>query len=764
MITGEVLKTAQTQPGSDDRRGGGLPSLHDVQLNMAEVLGILWRRRGVILSTVALFLVCGAIALWSVTPQYTAEATLLLDKKEGPFANLAKVEAAALGDAIGLQEEDVLNEIQVIRSRRLPDRVIQKLGLDTDPEFNEVGLRAKALARIPDWVTEPLANVFDRRATEELPEERQRELHQAKVIDAFLNRLNVNVQGQTRVLAIRFTSQDPVKAARIANALADAYIADQMEARYEAARRATEWLTEKIAELRRNVAQSERAVENFRKQAGLLSAGVDGGTLISQQSSELNAQLILARTARAEAEARLTQVKRLVKTPVGAGAAADVLQSPVIQGLLADETEVKRKIAEFSEVYGQRHPMMASARAELRDIQAKVQAEVGKIVQALENEAAVARARENALQQSLEQTKASLAQSNVAGVQLRSLEGQAEAERTMLKAFLNRFEETSAQMDIANQRSDVRLLARAVGPEAPSFPRKPLLLFVIGTLGLLLAIGLVFLIEQFDRAFRSGEQIERFAGVRSLGLVPILKTSWRRRSDPAAYVLKRPTSQFAEAVRSVYTSILIANPDSAKTARSVLITSCQPREGKTTLSACIGRMYASSGSKAVIVEADVRRPRFHRLFQLPQKPGLVELLLGEVSLTDVLQKDEVSGVSVIPAGRSVTDPTRILASPSIRLLIDKLAKDFNLIIVDSPPLMAVADARVLAPQVDSTVLVVRWAKTNRNVVNLGLKKLFETGARVDGVVLSMVDPEKHAQYGFGDAAYYYRSVKRYYTT
>jgi polysaccharide biosynthesis transport protein len=248
---------------------------------------------------------------------------------------------------------------------------------------------------------------------------------------------------------------------------------------------------------------------------------------------------------------------------------------------------------------------MARARAELRDIQAKIQTEVGKIVQALENEAGVARARENALEQSLEQTKTHLAQSNIAEVQLRALERQAEAERTMLETFLKRFEETSARMDMANQQSAVRVLSRAVAPEFPSFPPKKLTLVVVFTLSLLVAIGLVFLLEQFDRGFRSGEQIERLTGVRSLGLIPLLKTSWRRRSDPAGYVLKRPTSQFGEAIRSFYTSILIAIPDPTKAARSILITSCQPGEGKTTLCACVGRMYASSGRKVVIIEADV---------------------------------------------------------------------------------------------------------------------------------------------------------------
>jgi capsular exopolysaccharide synthesis family protein len=175
-------------------------------------------------------------------------------------------------------------------------------------------------------------------------------------------------------------------------------------------------------------------------------------------------------------------------------------------------------------------------------------------------------------------------------------------------------------------------------------------------------------------------------------------------------------------------------------------------------------MYAASGRKVVIIEADTRRPRLHRLFQLPERPGLVEFLSGEAHLADVLYKDEISGAYVIPAGRQALDQTRLFAFPGIRRPVHELAKEFGLTIVDSPPLMAVADARILAPQVDSTVLVVRWGKTNRNTVRLGLKQLSETGARVEGVVLTMVDSAKHAEYDFGDAAHYYSSVRRYYAS
>jgi succinoglycan biosynthesis transport protein ExoP len=696
-----------------------------------------------------------------MTPKFSTSTTILIENKPDLFSSLAKIEEEfRTGQAT--TAVDVLSETQIISSRHLANKVIDELALVLDPEFN-ADLRPKTwfteiTGGIKGAVRAVMTVVF---GSAEVSEERRKEIEHEEVVDTFLDNLTVTQLSEaSRLFRVSFMSEEPGKAARIANALADAYIVDQLDAQYDQKLRASQWLTQKIASLRQSVAEKERAAEEYRQSAGLL-AGLNGNTLISQQISDLNAQLIVARTSRTEAEARLGQIRRLASAPGGASAAADVLGSPVIQSLLTQEAEVKREVAQLADEYGERHPRMISARSELRDVQAKISAEIAKVVQKLDNDYGVAKAREAALVQSLNELKARLGQSNAAEVQLRALERDAQAERTMLESFLNRFEETSSQLNL-NQQGTVRILSRATGPQSPSFPRKMLTMVVVFFGSVVLGIGLVFLLEQFDRGFRSEEQLERMTGVRSLGMIPILKDSRRFRGNPASYVAKYPASQFGEAIRSLYTSIIISNPEQAP--KSILITSCQPQEGKTTISASLARMSAASGRRVVLVDADMRRARVHQSLGLPAQPGLVEYLTERAPLADVLHKDHVSGAFVIPAGGPADDPTRILASPNIRLLVDALSKPFDLIILDSAPLMAVADPRMLAPQVDGAILVVRWGETNRNVVGLGIRKLFETGARVDGVVLSMVDSQKHARYGAADSAYYDKSVKRYYTT
>lgn len=725
-----------------------------------DFLQILWRRKAVVIATVFLACLIALIYLFTATPKYSAQVSILIQNKEDPFNQLAVIEAAITGGAgVG---EDVLTEVEVMRSRRLAGKVVDGLDLVNDPEFNSALQPSNFFTDALSWLRPgKLLSLITPRSEPDASEERRKILEREDVLDAVLRNLTVSQLGASRLLFVSFMSEDPNKAATIANALADAYIVDRLDARYEETRRATDWLSQKIADLRTGLSDKEQVVEEFRKEAGLL-AGATGSTLITQQVSELNAQLVVARTSRAEAEARLAQIRRMAQRPGGAAAAADVLGSPVIISLLTQEAEVKRMAAQLNDEYGERHPRMISVRSELRDVQSKISAEVAKVVQKLESDVGVAQARETSLQQGLEQLKRTMAQTNTADVHMRALEREVEADRTMLQSFMTRFEEMSAQLDL-NQQSTVRILSRAIGPDRPSWPNKALVMVVTFLGSTLLGIGLVFLLEQFDRGFRSGEQIESHTGVRSLGMVPALEGSRRRIGDPIDYVLKRPASSFGEAIRSVYTSILMAaGTDSA--GHSVLITSCVPSEGKTTLSMCLARMFASSGRKVALIEADVRRPRASDSLRIPAQPGLVELLTDRADLADVLHKDEKSGAYVIPAGGPAADPTHILASPGVRSVVDALSKNFDLIIVDSPPLMAVADARILAPQVDSTVLVVRWGKTHRNVVGLGLKKLFETGAKVSGVVLAQVDSKKHAQYGYGDSAYYYKPIKQYYTS
>ncbi|VUX46850.1 conserved hypothetical protein [Candidatus Defluviicoccus seviourii] len=730
--------------------------------DLGDFLRLLNRRRPLILGFVAASLLIAYLVLQWMTPIYTGTAELFLEKTQTNITDIKAVLTEAVDDPTGLS-----SEIEVLRSRGLADKVVDKLRLTEDPEFNKALLapspieraRQRVAALASAYVSEDFLVWIGLIQPDQLTPEEEQLAQQEKTVNAFLKRLSVFPKGESRVINVSFDSESPTKAAQIANAVADAYILDQLDQRYEATRRANEWLGSKLDDLRTKVARSDGAVESYRQRAGLIQGG-QGSLLVSQQVTDLNSQLIIARTERAAAEARLSQVRQLVRAQGGADAARDVLSSPIVQALSAQETEVKRKLAELEQEYGERHPRLINVKAELRDVRAKLNAEVGKVVRTLENEVAVAQAREAALAQSLRQVEGRVSQANTASVQLRALEREANADKQLLELFLNRAEQINAQTDLAIHQSNARILSKATLPHAPSSPQKALMMAVILVASTLFVILAVLVIEFLHRGFRSGEQIEEMTGVRALGLIPAIKNSRRKGRQPELVLVKQPQSLFGEAVRSVYTSILFSQTQ--EPLKTILITSSYPKEGKTTLAVCLARMCALSGKRTVLVEADLRKPQVHRRISAPQGPGLVEYFLGEAELSQILHYDEVSGAYVIPCGKASVDASKLLDSPEMSRLLASLAAQFDLVLLDTPPIMAVADARILTPQVDGVVYAVRWAKTPREVVKLGLKTLGETTGHVVGAVLTMVDVEQHAQYGFGDSGYYHKGIKSYY--
>jgi capsular exopolysaccharide synthesis family protein len=272
-------------------------------------------------------------------------------------------------------------------------------------------------------------------------------------------------------------------------------------------------------------------------------------------------------------------------------------------------------------------------------------------------------------------------------------------------------------------------------------------------LGLVLAFGA----EMLDLGFRSMEQIEQIMGMAPLGLIPALKGV----SNPDTYVLENPASAFSEAVRSLHTSLLLSDVD--RPPKVIMITSSLPSEGKSTICLSLAHLLAGTGQKVVVVDCDLRRPSMHASFGVPSRPGLVEFLAGKSTLEEVINKDQNSRAHVIPAGSPAPNPPDLLSSGHMRRLLKGLSDAYDLVILDTAPVVAISDTRVLGRLVDKTVFVARWAHTRREVVTAAMRQLADSGADVAGVLLSRVDVKKHAQYGYGDSGYYHGRVKKYYT-
>jgi succinoglycan biosynthesis transport protein ExoP len=717
---------------------------------LRETFRKLWRRRGMIFGITVVLMTLATIELFQIPPTYTAMAQVIIDPRSSRMVDLEAVLAGASRDT-----EAIFSEAEVLTSRQLVGKLVDKLDLKTNPEFNgslrPPGLMQKLnpLHLIPaDWWFairgRPVPLTVDEQATR----------LRSAVVNAVLKRLKVAPRTRTRVLAINVTSEDPRTASLIANTLADLYVVDQLEAKFEATQRVASWLNDRLTDLRQKVDASDRAVEAYRAKSGLL--GGKGATLVEQQISELNSQLTIARGDRSAAEARLKQVREAIAGPMGEAAASDVLDSAQLQHLRTQQSEIERSISELSTQYGERHPKLIAARSQLDELRGKFKEEVRSALMALEHTTNVARAREISAASQLEELKKQLAQSNTSEVELRTLTMEASTNRALMETFLARFKETSAQENGGIQTADARIISRADVPQVPSYPNKGQFLIFAALVSALIGIVAAFIIEHLDRGFRSGVQFEQTTSTPVLSLIPALEENKGRPSD---YLVERPMSSYAEAIRSVYTSLLLTQ--NSDPLRVIAVTSSQPGEGKSTLSLSLARTIAMSGHRAILVEADLRRPSIHNQLGVPRHAGLAEVLVGAAQLDDVLYHDPKSSVEVLLAGKDTVNPAKLISSHQMGELLTLLRNRFDIVIIDTAPVLAVSDALLIANQADGAIFCCKWAETPRETAALGLKEIRAANARIIGAVMSRVNIKKSRTYGYADTSYYYYAKKYY---
>lgn len=710
------------------------------------------RRLKLFLALALLVFVVVLVVTLQATPLYTATASVMIDNRTEQV-----VDSQAVLSGLPADSAMVDTEVEVLRSRQLAERVVEALNLEEDPEFNSA-LRTPGLV---DQAKDSVMGLFRAAApqTAELTP-LQIQKRREKVVDTVRNRLEIRRVGLTFVMGVSFTSPDPEKAARIANAFAENYLLEQLQAKFEATRQANEWLNTRLGDLRGEVIQAEAAVEQYRNANNLLSAS--GATLTEQEISTYNTQLATVRATEAEDVARLNTARRQMAGGSTGDDVGEALGSAVVQQLRQRRAEVSGRVADLSSRYGPRHPDMLRAERELADIDAQIQAEIGRIVSNLEARVQVSRERTRSMQGSLSGARGTLAANNNASVRLNELQRNAEASRTLYQGLLDRFKQTTSQEGL--EESDARVVSRAIIPGAASSPDVPLNLM----LGLILAIGAgfagVILAEMLDAGMTTGEDVESKLGLPHIGSVPLVESiaDARERSEPPAdFLLSKPLSAFAEAIRALRTSIQFSRV--GHTVRTIAVTSTLPGEGKTTTSVCLARSAAQAGQRVVIVDCDLRRRAVNRLFGIEPELGLVEVLSGSTTLEQALYVDPASGAYVLPLTQNAFTPRDVFNSQSMDKLLQTLASNFDLVILDTAPVLAVADTRVLAAKADTVVFLTRWRSTPQKAITNSLKLLDKAGAHVAGVALVQVDMRSQARYGYGDAGYYYGAYKSYYT-
>jgi exopolysaccharide transport family protein len=716
-----------------------------------------FRRRSRLFVAVALVILAAVVLVtYQQTPRYTATSSVIIDTRKHAVTSIEDVLS-------GLPAESsvVDTEVEILKSRSLAERVVADQHLDQDPEFNlhlaKPGVLHAVIGAPGALVNAVFASLAPK--TPANPGLQAKRAHES-VVDHVLGRLKVHRTGVTYVIGLSFESKDPAKAASIANAFADLYLTQQLQDKLDATRDANQWLNQRLTELQPQVAQAEAAVERYKAQHGLLASV--GSTLTEQEISNVNNQLAVAQADQAERDARLKTAEQQLAAGSTGEDFTGALTSPTVSQLRAKKAEISVTVANLQTKYGPLYPAVKQAQRQLGDIDAAIQQEVSRIVSSLKDEDQVARGRVASLEASLGRAKGALVGNNAASVELEDLQRRATAASTLYDSLLNRAKQTSA--DQGDEQSDARIVSRAKIPNTASYPNKQVN-FVLGLiLGVAGGVGAVFLMEALDSGLATSEDVERFLGLPHLGAVPELDSTTEGKASgipPGQYIIDKPLSAFAEAFRNLRTSILFSKVDSP--VQVILVTSALPGEGKTTTSFCLGRSIAMSGAKVVVVDCDLRRRNINRLLDIDPEIGLIEVLQGSASLEQALVFDEPSGASFLPLARSPHTPKDLFGSAAMDRLIATLRQQFEIVLLDTSPVLPVSDTRILAPKADVVVFLVQWRKTPRKAVEGAFGLLKSVGADVAGVALSLVDSRQQAKYGYGDAGYYYRSYRKYYS-
>jgi exopolysaccharide transport family protein len=713
-----------------------------------------FRRRMQLFAAVGLFIFIAVFLVTiQATPQYTATANVMLDTRQAKV-----VENEAVLSGLPADSSTVDTEVEILRSRQLAERVVEALNLQDDPEFNWTLRKPGAVGQVVDGVKGLFRGASPDADKAPTPVERQ--IVHEQVVDAVLQRLSVRRVGLTFVMNVGFTSPEPAKAALIANTFAEKYLLDQLEAKFEATRSANQWLNTRLEGLRGDVLRAEAAVATYKASNNLLSAS--GATLTEQEISSYNQSLASSQAEVAEKRARLNTAMRQLSAGSTGDDLGEALGSAVVTSLRAQRAQVSGRVADLSGRYGPRHPEMLKAQRELQDIDAQIQAEIQRVISNLRAEVEVAEQRAASLQGSVSQARGALASNNSASVRLNELERNAESARSLYESYLNRFKETSSQEGLS--QSDARIVSRAKIPTGPSSPNVRLNLL----LGLVFAIaaGLfaVILAETWDVGFSTAEDIEQKLGMPYLGAVPELTSvagPGAKQTWPFDYLLDNPLSSFAESVRSLRASIITGRV--GRQVKVVTVTSSLPSEGKTTASVCIARISSQMGQQVVVVDCDIRRRNINRALGFEPEHGLLELLNGQITLEEALIREEATGTWFLPLARTGFTPKDMFGSAAMDTLLAQLKERFDLIVLDAPPVLAVADARVLAPKSDAVVFLLRWRKTPEKAVRASLKLLEAAGADVVGIGFTQVDMRQQVKHGYGDPGYYYEQYRTYYS-
>jgi polysaccharide biosynthesis transport protein len=722
-------------------------------LSMLQIRDFLIRQWRLVTLVTALTLVLAAGYL-AISPfRYTAQTDVIIDTKRLRFQQTElDTENRMVEDA------SVESEIETTKSERVATTVANQLHLADDPEFigadQSLRYRLFSLLRL---ASAPAPN----RSNEEM---------MRQVIDTLRDNLRVTRLGRSYIEQIAYTSLDRQKAAKIANAFADAYIDDQLQAKFEATHRASVWLEQRIGELRKQASDAFKEVQDFKSQNGII-IGADGKLASELELDQLGVALAKARADTSQAKAKLDRIERVMEQRpndpskesfnIPDPIVTDALSNPVITRLRQQFLDDQNRESEWSTRYGSDHQAARNLRAEMAALQRAIWDEISRIAESYKSELQITKTQEDSIERRMSEVFQQSASTRQKQVRLRELETAANTYRNIYETFLSRFTQSVQQQSFPS--TEARVVTFASAPTMPSSPKTRLTLALALVLGLGLGTLAAFVREQMNRKIHTRAQIEGLLGTSCLAVLPQFASknpALRRKGAPRNSTALRqisevaPFSATAEALRYIKVAIDL-HPAGSKVVGFV---SALPGEGKTTVAAGFAAFVAKSGGRTLLIDADLRKPSMSNILGYAKAPGLLELVADQSSFEDLVITDSTYKFDFLASSARIkpSNSSDILNSPATKRMLKTAKSKYDYVLVDLPPILPVVDVKAVAHQFDAFVLVVEWGSTSIDEVLKAVAASPILSERLLGVVLNKADEAAMRRFeGYSDRRYYY---------
>jgi capsular exopolysaccharide synthesis family protein len=687
-----------------------------LSVDMQQAWAVLMKRKWVI-AAVTVCVVAATLA-YNVrqTPVYSAACSVVIEPAAPRvLSNVEEVVPTGAG-SFWSNTDFYETEYKILQSRALAEIVAEKLGLDKDKEF--AGHAAESV----------------------------------------LARVTISPVKSSKMVLIEYRDTNPRRAAELANAHARAYSEYNLRRKLEGTKTAAEWLSQQLGDLKGKLESSEMSLYTFKKENNVLAQSLDDRVELLKKTIEDRARELQAlQSKRIALKARIDEIDRAKGDPNLREALPDVINNPNVQELTRLRLELDTQLVQLSVRYGEKYPKYDETQKQRAAIDQKLQAEIDKIIAAIESEHRIAQDTERSLEAELRRAALESLELNKLSVDHNKLKRESDNINRLYGVVISRLKETDLTQLLNS--NNVRIIDDATVPGAPIFPRTRNNVALSVVAGLLLGVALAFLLNYFDSSVKTQEDVERALGLTFLGIIPTAAPAAQKKKEQLSeqqrdlYVFEHQRSQLAECARQIRTNLTFMGAD--KPVKCLLVVSAKPEEGKTSTAITLATTLALSGHKTLLVDTDMRRPRLHKVFGVGSEIGMSSYLLGERPLTDVLKRTVVPGLDVLPCGPIPPAPAELLHTAAFASLVEELKKRYDRIIFDSPPIIAVADAPILSAQADGVVFVVKAGATAKDIVKQGIAQMRSAHAHVLGAVLNNVDLSSRA-YG-----YYYAYYRQY---